>query len=255
MAQLCDDVGRYLERAERLCRMIAASDLSNVPLYLLRQTQIPLDLGTQHHYAYTLPWLDLVHRAHIHPWRGRGPCAVINEIGIVEDFGEEVLEHVTTNIVLHELAHMLDRPALYSIRNDASAESSQFGKTPTDECPDRLHFDSLVLIESSKKPPRIDLPLYHGHGLNFIRIVIHLAYRATLAGFATTPAGIFNGTHHGLSLTREYQDALVDEPMWLFDYTFREIARAEPPAPFVELWTNDMDCYSIRFPRNQENQT
>lgn len=234
MAQLCDDLGGYLERAARLCRRIAPHDLANVALYLLRQTQIPLDLGTQHHYAYTLPWLDLIHRAHITPWQGRGPCAVINEIGIVEDFGEEVLEHATTNIVLHELAHMLDRPALYYVRKDAGSGQMHIGD-PTDECPDRLHFDSLVLIESSKQPPRSDLPPYHGHGLSFIRTVIHLAYRATLVGFDTAPAGIFSGTRHGLSLTREYQDALGDEPSRLLDLTFRDIASTKPPAAFADL--------------------
>jgi hypothetical protein len=196
--------------AAGLYRRIAPQDLSSVNLYLFSQTPYPLDLGTHHHYACAFAWLDLIHRTHITPWLGRGPCAVINEICVVEDFGEEVLERATTNIVLHELAHMLDRPALYYVRNAVASGQIQFGD-PTDECPDRLHFDSLVLIKSSKKPPRSDLPQYHGHGISFIRIVIHLAYRATLVGFDTAPAGIFNGTRHGLSLNREYQDALGDE--------------------------------------------
>jgi hypothetical protein len=226
-------VGTILAKAERLCRTVAHRDLGETPLYLLAQSQLPIGLGTQHHYAYTHPRADMMYRDHIATWLGRGPCAVVNDIGLAEDFPSEDLEYATIGIVLHELGHILDRPALYDV-NDC-------------DNPARLQFDAMVLTHVSHLPGRSDLPLYFGHGPSFIRAVIHLAYRATLAGFEIKPAGIFASHRLGLSLIGEYEDALGDEPHRHLDSEFRALLATEPPYEFTQQWAADMHRYQVRF--------
>jgi hypothetical protein len=146
VGQLCGHVGQFLLKAECLCRTIAHRDLGETPLYLLAQSQLPIGLGTQHHYAFTHPRADMMYRNHIATWLGRGPCAVINDIGIAEDFDPSDVEYATIGVVLHELAHVLERPAL-------------FDEQDCDD-PDRLQFDALVLTDASKRPNRSDVPMY-----------------------------------------------------------------------------------------------
>jgi hypothetical protein len=234
-------VGQILAKAERLCRIVAGRDLGSTPLYLLAQSQLPVGLSTQHHYAFTHPRADLMYRDHIDSWLGRGPCAVINDIGIAEDFAAEDHEYAIIGIVLHELAHILDRPAL-------------FDEQDCDD-PDRLQFDALVLTDASKRPSRSDLPMYFGHGPSFLRIVIHLAYRATHAGFDIKPAGIVAAHHLGLSPTAAYEDTLGDEPHRCLDLGFRALLATEPSTEFTQLWAADMHRYQVRFPKPQESYT
>lgn len=234
-------VDPILAKAQSLCRTIAYRDLGETPLYLLAQSKLPVGLSTQHHYAFTHPRADLMYRDHIAPWFGRGPCAVINDIGIVEDFAPEDHEYAIIGIVLHELAHILDRPAL-------------FDEQDCDD-PDRLLFDAMVLAEASKHPFRSDVPMYFGHGPSFVRIAIHLAYRATQAGFDIKPAGIVATHRLGLSPTAAYEDALGDEPHRCLDSGFRELLATEPPTEFTQLWAADMHRYQVRFSKPQENYT
>lgn len=234
-------VGPILAKAQSLCRTIAHRDLGVTPLYLLAQSQLPIGLGTQHHYAFTHPRADVMYRDHIDPWLGRGPCAVVNDIGIAEDYPSEDLEYAIIGIVLHELAHILDRPALYDERDC--------------DDPDRLQFDAMVLTDVSQRAARSDLPLYFGHGPTFIRIVIHLAHRATLAGFEIKPAGLFASHRHGLSPIGTYEDALGDEPHRHLDASVRAFVAIAPPIEFTQQWAADMHRYQVRFPKPQESYT
>jgi hypothetical protein len=182
-----------------------------------------------------------MYRDHIDPWLGRGPCAVVNDIGIAEDYPAEDLEYAIIGIVLHELAHILDRPALYDERDC--------------DDPDRLQFDAMVLTDVSQRAARSDLPLFFGHGPSFIRFVIHLAHRATLAGFDIKPAGLFASHRHGLSPIGAYEDALGDEPHRHLDWSFRALVATAPPIEFTQQWAADMHRYQVRFPKPQESYT
>ena len=70
--------------------------------------------------------------------------------------------------MLHELAHILDRPTLYEDRHG--------------EDPDKLRFETIVAAYGADQPPPPHLPAYWGHGEASIRIVLHLSYRAKRAG-------------------------------------------------------------------------
>jgi hypothetical protein len=136
--------------------------------------------------------------------------------------------------VLHELAHILDRPALFEDRIGVD--------------PNRLLFESLVVADCTKCPPREDIPHYHGHEAGFIRIALHLCHRAEQAGIAIAPAGICAGHRYGLSHASDYQDALGDEPARCTDMLFRDIAATDLPPAFTRLWAQDFVSYHNRFP-------
>ena len=91
-AKLCD---HSWQRTEQLATALAAGDLAGRPLYLLRQSRMATDLGTRHHYAFTHPRADLIYREYITNWLGRGPCAVVNDLAIVEDYELQDQEYAT----------------------------------------------------------------------------------------------------------------------------------------------------------------
>lgn len=237
-----DERGILWGWAERLCRVVAGQDLEGLPLYIVPQSRLAAEYGNaERAYAYTTPSLDLYLRPYLPGWQGRGPCMVINDLALAEDFALEDVEYLVCAHALHELAHILDRAELFAPRAEAS--------------PEQLQFELLVLSDTNRRPPRPDLPLYHGHGPAFLRIVVHLAYRASQAGFPVSAAGIFHGPRHGLSLAAEYEDAICNEPRRLTDLPMRQLLATEPPQPFLELWNQDQQRYSIRFTTMKEMPT
>lgn len=237
-AKLCD---HSWQRAEQLAMALAVGDLAGRPLYLLRQSRMPTDLGTRHHYAFTHPRADLIYRDHISNWLGRGPCAVINDLAIVEDYEPQDQEYITVCLALHELAHIIDRPGFHENASDSV-------------CSERLVFEGLVLADVSKRPQRADLPLYFGHELSFIRAVLHLAYRATAAGYPVAATGIFNGCKHGLSPTAEYVEAIGDEAEQLASTPIGQILASPPTVNMANLWLADLERYYRRF-NNQPKES
>lgn len=232
---LLPHVATLLARADVLCHQIAGRDLGDTPLYIVPQSLLPAGYYEgAYHYAFTTPSLDIYLADHIKPYRGRGPCMLINDLGLVEDIGPFDLEYMVTKIVLHELAHILDRPALFADR--------------TGEDPNKLLFESLVIADTTKRNDPSDLPAFYGHGASFIRIALHLCHRATLLGIDIPPAGICDGRRYGISHASDYEDALGDEPARCVDMLFREINAMEAPPEFSQLWASDYVSYHVRFP-------
>jgi hypothetical protein len=143
-----------------------------------------------HCYAYTLGSLDLYLRDYIPGYRGRGPCIVINDIALAEDHADEDLEHRTQSTVIHELGHIVDRPAVYEDRTGVD--------------PMKLKFEYLVVAHITAKPMREEIPRYHGHEAKFIRICLHLCHRAKQLGFDIYHAAVCAGYRNGLSHASQY---------------------------------------------------
>src|SRR5690606_30908138 len=164
-----DDMAKILADAEALCRAVAARDLDGIPLYLVPQSILPAECGSGDGcYGYTLASLDLYLRDHIPGYRGRRPCIVLNDRALAEDFNGEDLAYRTQAIVLQELGHVLDRPAVYEDRTGVD--------------PNKLKFEALIVAHVTSKPAREDIPPYHGHEAGFIRVCLHLCHRANLVG-------------------------------------------------------------------------
>jgi hypothetical protein len=228
-------MAKILAEAETLCHSVAGRDLEGIPLYLVPQSILPAECGSgDHSYAYTTPSLDIYLAPHIPGYRGGGPCMVVNDVALAEDYDGEDLAYRTQVTVLHELAHILDRPALYEDRAGVD--------------PNRLLFEALVVANVGERPVRDDLPAYFGHDHSFIRIAIHLCHRAQQAGVDVRPAAICAGHRYGLSHASVYAEALGDEPIRCAEMPFREIKSFKPPPAFSRLWTVDAIEYHQRFP-------
>jgi hypothetical protein len=226
-------IDEQLQQAESLCRAVAGRDLNEAPFYLISQSSLPAGCIGEHHYGLTSPSLDLYLAPHIPNYRGRGACLVINDIALAEDFDVEDLAYLVPAFVLHELAHILDRPVVFADR------------TGVDE--QRIIFEGLVVADATSRPPREDLPAYFGHEAGFIRVALHLQHRAEQAGVAIAPAALCAGSRYCLSHASDYQDALGDEPARCADLLFRDIAATNPPPAFSQLWIQDLVSYEDRF--------
>ncbi|MCA9183986.1 MAG: hypothetical protein R3E01_10065 [Pirellulaceae bacterium] len=229
-----DDVAILLADAEALCHVVAGRDLAEAALYVVPQSSLPGECGSGDHcYAYTTPSLDLYLRDHIPDWRGRGPCMVVNDIGLAEDYELEDLACLVPAYVLHELAHILDRPALFADRHGVE--------------PNRLKFEALVVASVGERSQRNDIPLYFGHGNSFIRIALHLCHRAQRTDVDVRPTAICAGHRYGLSHASLYLEALGDEPARCAGMSFHDIKSFKPPLAFSHLWTVDCIEYHQRF--------
>jgi hypothetical protein len=225
------DFAALVEQVGQLCRAIASRDLAGQELYIIRQSTISAEYGTAEGCeAYTSPCLDLYLREFMPNWRGRGPCLVLNDLALQADVHPEDIEAVVLGITIHELAHILDRPALYRERRDAE--------------PDRLKFEALVLADEVAQPrPTVAAPLYAGHGATFIRIALHLRHRAREQGVLLLADALCAGPRYGLSMATCYRAALGDEPNKLAHLSFREFAGIEPPTEFTNLWASDVAAH------------
>jgi hypothetical protein len=225
------DVEAMCIKAEILCRTLAPKDLGDMPLYVVQQSAVPSEIGGNCvDYAFTSPCLDLYLRDVIGPaWRGRGGCMVINDTEFGEmqadDIGREFLA-----LVLHELAHILERPAVYRER--------------VNESPVRIQFEAFVLGRevSQEVPVEQEEFAFIGHGLDFIRIVLHLCHRINAIGLLMSPWQIYNTRSFDLSHINQYRHALGDEPVCLTQNSFREILSTLYPEEFSRLWAEDVAC-------------
>jgi hypothetical protein len=220
------DTERLLIDAEALCRAVAARDLAGVPLYIVCQSSLHEQFGRAEGCdGYTSPSLDLYLADHIPDYRGRGPCFVVNDTMLLEDRADDAAYWFNA-IVLHELAHVLVRPALFE---DRSSDS-----------PDKIKFEALCMGSITSQPETVAGPPYRGHEAPFIRSVLHLRHRAEMAGTVIAPSALFNCRHLGLSRPERYAAALADEPARCAGMSFRDILSTKPPVAFSKLWNQDV---------------
>lgn len=230
-----DDVAALCRRAERLCRRIAGPDLAGAPIYIVCQSTLAHDFGrAEGCEAYTTPSLDLYLADHIRDYRGRGPCMVINDLTLREDNAND-FGYWFSALILHELAHILERPALFEDR--------------AGENPDKIKFEALCLRSIAAEPDAVGGPSYRAHEAAFVRTVVHLCYRAAKAGRRIAPSAVFGCRQYGLSRPERYVAALDDEPRRCTDRLFRDILATEPPAAFANLWHDDVRRCPLSSPQ------
>ncbi len=207
-------------RATALCRAVAGRDLDGLPLYILLQTQVAGVMGHENFSdGFTTPNLDLNLQSVIgNAWQGRGPCMVLNDVSLTEDNFPEDVEFMTLSVVLHELAHILDHPMPVDIHMVPDAG--------------RIEFETMVIANALKHEYRPLSVAYDGHEDAFIRIALHLHYRAAVAGVKTILNILCAGRRYGLSHAHRYMEALGDEPAEMMHLPFAEITRAPPPEAF-----------------------
>jgi hypothetical protein len=228
-------------KAEALCRQIAPRDLGDTPLYIVPQSWVPADLGGNSVAdGFTSPSLDLYMRDIIGPaWRGRGPCMVVNDIDLCDGQPNALdIESAFCGIVLHELAHILMRPAPFKARPDAE--------------PAKIMFESLVVghAVATEQPADAEAKPFAGHEAAFIRVALHLRHRVDQAGMLVPLFYYCAGSYYGLSHPNRYIEALSDEPDRLVGLSIREVLVTPYPEAFWRLWTADVahwhsDCSQV----------
>ena len=199
---------------------MAPKDLAGVPLYIVPQSRIG---GKSTCDGYTALSLDLHLREHIADYRGRGPCMVVNDVALAE-LEPSDFEHAFLVVVVHELAHILERCCLYYERSESAGvitdEAKQIQRAVSSEA-----FDA-------------DIAFWH-HGHRFIRIALHLAYRAGQYGLPIALGSLCAGRRYEQSHACQYAALLGREPRRYLRASFRDLNRVPPPEAYRRLWTAD----------------
>ncbi len=164
----------------------------------------------QSRFVFAGPYRTMARPRPLHGHQRFGDC---------RDYEPEFHRDIVFNHVLHELAHVLDRPHLFAERIENQ---------------DLLLFESLVVANEVQHEPASPTC---GPGQSFIRIAIHLIARANRNGYDMRPAGVCRMHEFGLSPIGNYFDALGDELKQHPSTRFRDFP--EPPIQFTELWNSD----------------
>ncbi|MGV2337786.1 MAG UNVERIFIED_CONTAM: hypothetical protein LVR18_28125 [Planctomycetaceae bacterium] len=227
----------FMARARALCRTVAGRDLIGLPLYILLQSEVADVMGPENFSdGYTTPNLDLNLRSVIgDAWQGRGPCMVLNNVSIADEHFPEDVDVVAMSTVMHELAHIFDRPSPVDLQSLPSEE--------------RIEFETMVISNAARHEHRPLPNPYFGHEDQFIRIALHLQFRAALIGVATIPNLLCAGRRYGLSHAHRYMEAIGDEPADMLQLAFTEITQTSPPESFTHLWLSDVSQYAESCPQ------
>jgi hypothetical protein len=241
-----------LREAELLCQVVAPRDLANLPIYIVPVSRLPPDLGGQSVCnGYTSPSLDLHLQAHISAWQGRGPCMVIHDLQL-ERAGGCVYESDFFGIVLHELAHILERPTPYRVRDsreprqraqiarEAAAVARAVSEVPRPSPP----IGPYTRTSATTTQPA-PLP-WDQHEAPFVRAAFHLWHRARSLRMVRHPTQIHATESLHMSPATEYAAALANEAARMANASFRQILAARPPYQFTRLWTGDIARYLNR---------
>jgi hypothetical protein len=210
------DPALLTESKELMLRI--APELAAGPFYLLEHpAHLPRPIDTA---AYTIRGRHIELRQHLvdrGEWQGNGSMIVL------VDPPEDRRDFLA--LVLHETAHCL--PATFL----PDAE-------PTPEQQEKQ--ERSFLLWAKADPLTENVVTWRGHGVRWIRRVLHLHYRALWQGVVLPLAWLScAGPAYGLSPIWRYVEALGAEPFKFRSYPFREIEANPPPAEFTSLFLED----------------
>lgn len=173
------------------------------------------------------------HLRDVGQWAGPGPtivfCAVKSR--------DELLV-----ALLHETAHLLP--------HQPSAEAAAL--TPPSIADDTITFAAWA---ASPSPPA-DTPRwsYGDHGRDFVRIALHLWWRAVCSGEMAEVNHLCAGSLYDLSAAHWYLRALGREPYAMREATFAEILATPAPKRFDDLWHDDLAHWMLNNPEHVHEQ-
>ncbi|MCE9556750.1 MAG: hypothetical protein K8T91_25655 [Planctomycetes bacterium] len=208
--------------AARLRLLDLAPELRQAPLYLITA---PPDYPRGCYGAFHMRRPDAAIREALilsGQWEGPGNIIVLGR-----DFqGEEL-----TGILAHEGAHCLPFcPFDFDDRAPTKAEAER---------------EAEAVAAWASSPPVSGPPWEHSHGLQFVRRVLHLHYRAERSGVSVPlPTLHCAGPHYGLSGLWKYKRALGNEPERFMGATFGEIEATAVPSDFQLLFDSDLAAWN-----------
>ncbi len=225
------DYEALAREAEDLLRRIAPTDLAGVPLYVVRTSELPDDLGGNCGVCggFTSEIADLVYRDVIgRRWVGRGGCVVVNDRMARRDGWSDPdgVRNWFLTVAAHELAHVLQRPEPFSPIGERVA--------PAD-----LRDVAVAMLSPLADPETSSrLPLRESHDATFVRLALHVAHRAAALGEDLCDTTLLS-CGFWLSPAKFYRAALGDELGRMAHLPFAEIRRAPLPAEFLREWETD----------------
>jgi hypothetical protein len=215
-----------LHRAEALIRAI--DPLMTLPVYIIDAKDVDDErLLSSGWIACTGMLMDLQLRPtleRLKQWRGRGFGMIIHPELLPSGF------RFVAGCVLHEYSHFIEdyNEARYSkpIPRWSKAEARK-----ADE------FNSAVanFIATSALPAQAELPRWSGHGIDFVRIASHLAYRANRVFESIKPKHLRSvSPYHPFGSEQAALECCSEELDC--ELPLIEILRTEPPSALVRYW-------------------
>ncbi|QDU87192.1 hypothetical protein Pla175_05490 [Pirellulimonas nuda] len=151
-------------------------------------------------------------------------------------------------LLLHELAHLLPVDGPESV---AAAEAIEAG-TYDDA---GGSFDATGddwLRAAVAWEGTFDLPPWDGHGILWIRRVLHLHHRAKLAGCVVDIEDLrVAGLDYQLAAPQVYAAALGDEPDRMANWTFAKVESVTPPTGYIDAFERDANNYFQRIKQSR----
>jgi hypothetical protein len=215
-----------LHRAEALIRAI--DPLMTLPVYIIDAKDVDDErLLSSGWIACTGMLMDLQLRPtleRLKQWRGRGFGMIIHPELLPSGF------RFVAGCVLHEYSHFIEdyNEARYSkpIPRWSKAEARK-----ADE------FNSAVanFIATSALPAQAELPRWSGHGIDFVRIASHLAYRANRIFESIKPKHLRSvSPYHPFGSEDQALEACSEELDC--ELPLIELLRTPPPSALVRYW-------------------
>ncbi len=222
---------------EQFLRALAPIDFDGVPIYVLQSSDgLQSDFLSAGLRGFTGPFVDIAFQERLSEcgkWRGRGPAIVLDDVSLLNDVNQsradpsiaaKQFRQLVHGVLLHELAHVLDKPIDLTEPTSLEAELATVAVTKWCKAPPK---------------PKTAVAPFVGHTGTWIRNAVHLAYRAQQMGVTVPLTTIVNSVFYELSWPWEYRAALGDEPARMANASFAEIRETKPPNNFIDLWRSD----------------
>lgn len=169
-------------------------------------------------------------------YAGPGPVIFINTTNIAKDIRPELFDCAVRTFFVHELTHYLPFRRVEEIDDTPRVRQLQA---------ERMEMSCDPVLCSA-----VEVYPWSQHDADFTRFALHLFHRADRLGFDMSLKELCGGyLMYALSGPSVYQAELGDEPERMLGAKFDEIAAAEPPAGFTELFARDCEFYFQKHPK------
>jgi len=240
---------------EQLVFDIAPLDLAGVAVYVI--TESPAELLSPTWLGLYSRFTDLVAKDCLVAagrWCGRGIALLVNtgeirkilfeQVDDDPDLLEKLVHQRTLAVVLHELIHAIIEHRDTPYGHEADARKAQQAVRRFCE----LSNDDIDDLQTNYPP-------WYPHDSQWIRIMMHVAYRAERLGHRVPISLLMDSIRFAISSPWLYRNAIGNEPKRLRDLSFAQILDIQPPDAFAKTWRNDVERWVDAEPDGYEHHT
>lgn len=168
-------------------------------------------------------------------WRGRAPLVWINDLRISQLAAEY---HAVREVTAAEL----ERQLITAVTIQELAHIAEKGIDAAPVCDNRKTFAVAIAAYSAATLHSPERPPFDGHTWKWIRLCVHLQYRAAQAGFEAPSELIMSHDVYHLPPLERFASPLYGqfEPSNLERESIFKINEFRPPHYFAELWKDSV---------------